>query len=251
VQSPENKQTSEPTNPTQPVLPNDKQSTDVIGNKRLTALVSAILLVLLLAQVLSVPNLRPLLALHILVGMVLLGPLVLKLCSTGYKFMCYYTHSPAFVREGPPRLWLRLLAPLLVSSTLIVFGSGIGLLFTTPSQLNPLRPIHIISFVVWLPLLVVHLFAHLPEVPTLIGDDWRKPTTPAPGMVISGNKLRLVVSLSALLLGVRAAILSFPLTGEWLKWFETNETGPGPFIASLVFSLLALLATRPLRKGKN
>jgi hypothetical protein len=48
---------------------------------------------------------------------------LLKLASTGYRFARYYTANPAYRRKGPPATPMRLLAPLVVISTVVVFGS--------------------------------------------------------------------------------------------------------------------------------
>ncbi len=53
------------------------------------------------------------------VGMLLIGPLALKLGSTGYRFVRYYTgESTATGERARPRLALRLIAPLVVLTTL-------------------------------------------------------------------------------------------------------------------------------------
>ena len=106
----------------------------VVGNERLTALTGAVLLVLLLVDIVSSASLHALLPIHIFVGVLLAGPLVVKIGSTSYRFLRYYSGSPAYVRRGPPRLPLRVLAPLLLVTTLVVVGSGIGLVVTGPAQ---------------------------------------------------------------------------------------------------------------------
>jgi hypothetical protein len=100
----------------------------------LTGLAGAVLLVLIVVELATVPTLGALLSTHVVVGVLLAGPLLVKLGSTGYRFVRYYTRSPAYVRKGPPRLPLRLLAPLLVVTTLVVIGSGIGLVVTGPTH---------------------------------------------------------------------------------------------------------------------
>lgn len=52
----------------------------------------------------------------------------------GYRFARYYTHGEAYRRKGPPELWLRLIAPVVVMSTVIVFASGVVLLFDGPAR---------------------------------------------------------------------------------------------------------------------
>ena len=125
----------------------------VIGNERLTALAGAGLLVLIVVELVTVANLRAGLAIHVLIGVLLAGPLAVKLGSTGYRFLRYYTGSPAYVRKGPPRLPLRGLAPLLLLTTLVVIGSGIGLVVTGPLHPGPLLLVHGMSTLLWLPLI--------------------------------------------------------------------------------------------------
>jgi hypothetical protein len=210
----------------------------------MTALAGAILLVLILVEIVTAANLRALLSVHVLVGVLLAGPLVVKMGSTGYRFLRYYTGSPAFVWRGPPRLALRVLAPLLLSTTLVLVGSGIGLLVAGPLQPGPLLFVHNLSALIWLPLIAIHVFAYIRRVPRLIADDWRKRyTEQAPG-----RELRLGVNLGVLLVGVIAAILLFPGAAPWITWSKTTENGPpGPLIVGIVVSALVLLAARLLR----
>jgi hypothetical protein len=215
----------------------------VVGNERLTTLAGAVLLVLIVVELVTVPTLRALLSVHVFVGVLLVGPLAVKIGSTGYRFLRYYTRSPAYVRKGPPRLALRVLAPLLLVTTLVVIGSGIGLLVTGPTQAGPLRIVHILSTLLWLPLIAIHVFAYLRRVPRSLADDWSNhPAEQAPG-----RGPRFGVNLGALVLGTIAAMLLLPVATPWLAWIKTNEVGPGAFIAGLLFATLALLATRPLR----
>jgi len=65
---------------------------------------------------------------HLFVGMLLIGPVGLKLASTGYRFVRYYSGNEVYRRKGPPELWLRMIAPVVVLSTLVVFVSGVLLL---------------------------------------------------------------------------------------------------------------------------
>src|SRR5947208_3613748 len=73
----------------------------VIGNERLTALAGAVLLVLIVVELVTVANLRAGLAVHVLIGVLLAGPLAVKLGSTGYRFLRYYTGSPASAGTRP------------------------------------------------------------------------------------------------------------------------------------------------------
>src|SRR3989475_3827830 len=133
----------------------------VVGNERMTALAGAVLLVLILVELVTSARLRTLLSAHVFVGVLLAGPLAVKIGSTGYRFLRYYTRSPAFVRRGPPRLPLRVLGPLLLIMTLVVVGSGIGLVVTGPAQAGLLLPLHNISVLFWLSLIAIHVGTYL------------------------------------------------------------------------------------------
>jgi hypothetical protein len=61
----------------------------VVGNERLTALAGAVLLVLIVVELVTSVRLRMLLSAHVVAGVVLAGPLAVKLGSTGYRFVRY------------------------------------------------------------------------------------------------------------------------------------------------------------------
>jgi hypothetical protein len=220
----------------------------VIGNERLTALAGAILLVLIVMELVTTASLRNFMSVHIFVGVLLAGPLAVKLGSTGYRFVRYYTRAPAYVRSGPPRLALRVLAPMLVVTTIVLIGSGIGLVVVGPGQEGLLLRLHALSTLIWIPLLVIHAVAYFPRVPRVVADDWSTPPVmPASGR--RGRGIRLGVNLGALLGGMIAAILLLPIEAPWNTWIQTNRNnGPaGPLISGLLVAALALLATIPLR----
>lgn len=215
----------------------------VIGNGRTTALAGAVLLVLFLIEIVTVLSLRGLLRVHVLVGVLLVGPLVVKLGSTGYRFVRYYTGSPAFVRRGPPRPALRILAPLLLVTTLVVIGTGIALLIIGPTQAGLLVDVHGISTLLWLPMLAIHVFAYTRLVPRHIADDWRK----RPAEQIPGRGLRLGMILGAVMVGALAAILVLPSAASWITWFKTTgKNDPAPVIVGLVLTAISVLAVKLL-----
>src|SRR6266487_5552962 len=223
---------------------NGEGRSGVIGNERLTALAGAVLFVLMVVELVTVANLRAGLPLHVLIGVLLAGPLAVKLSSTGYRFLRYYTRSPAYVRKGPPRLPLRVLAPLLLVTTLVVIGSGIGLVVTGPAQAGSLLPLHNLSVLVWLSMIAVHVCVYVWRTPRLIANDWRK----ASGRSLQqAHGLRLGVNLGALLAGAVAAILLFPGATPWVVWSQTGQMISAPLIVGLILATLVLLVTRPLR----
>jgi hypothetical protein len=134
------------------------------GNERLTALTGIVLFVLLAALGVTILRIHPLIWEHLFIGLLLLGPVALKLGSTGYRFVRYYTRDSVYRRKGPPPPYLRLLAPLVVLSTVVVFASGVALLLLGPSSRSTLLLVHKVSFFVWLAATAVHVLGHLPEV---------------------------------------------------------------------------------------
>jgi hypothetical protein len=139
------------------------------GNERLTAAVAAILLVLLAVEGFTILGIHQLLSLHIVVGLLVIPPVLLKLASTGYRFLRYYAGDRDYVDRGPPHIVMRLLAPLLVASTLTVLGTGVGLLALGPHRHRDLLlGLHKASFLVWFFLMSVHVLVYAPRLPRLV-----------------------------------------------------------------------------------
>src|SRR5271166_5415599 len=132
------------------------------GNELLSAVTGAVLIVLLAVIGVTIIRLRPLLSVHMFVGMLLIGPVALKLASTGYRFVRYYAGNESYRRKGPPATWLRVLAPAVVLSTVVVFASGVALLLVGPQSRGTLLPIHKVSFIIWIAFMGLHVLAHLP-----------------------------------------------------------------------------------------
>jgi hypothetical protein len=191
------------------------------GNERLTGATGGVLIVLLAIIGVTIISLGPLLSVHLFVGMLLLGPVALKLASTGYRFVLYYTANPRYKQKGPPPLALRLIAPIVVLSTVVVFASGVALLFIGPSSRDSLLPIHKISFIVWGVFMTVHVLAHLPSMLNSLNADYVRPARrdSAGGWPndANGRAGRLLSLASALVLGVVVAILVIPDFGPWLS----------------------------------
>ena len=215
----------------------------VVANERLTTLTGAVLLVLILVELVTSANLGALMSAHIFVGVLLAAPLVLKLASTGDRFVRYYSGSIPFVRKGPPRLPLRVLAVPLVAITMVLLGSGFGLLITGPVQPGPLLALHNVSALIWVPMIVIHALAYLRRLPRVVTADlaWRRPSPSDDG------RFRLGVNGLALLGGAVAAILVLPTDAPWLVWTRTVQQAPAPLIVGTVIAAVAVLAVRPWR----
>jgi hypothetical protein len=140
------------------------------GNERLTAIAGAVLFVLFAVEGVTIFFLRPLLPVHFFVGMLLIGPVLLKVGSTGYRFVRYYTGAPAYRRKGPPALIPRLLGPVVVLSSLAVVGTGVALAFITPGR-GLILELHKATFVIWFGAMTIHVLVYIWRVPELIASD--------------------------------------------------------------------------------
>lgn len=184
------------------------------GNERLTAVTGGVLIALLAIIGVTLLRLRPLLSVHMFVGMLLIGPIALKLASTGYRFVRYYTANPVYRRKGPPPAGLRMIAPIVVLTTVVVFASGVALLFVGPSSRDTLLPIHKVSFIIWVGFTALHVLAHLPRVPRALRADYGRPARLSSD--ITGRSGRVLSLAGALTAGLILAILVIPEFGPWL-----------------------------------
>jgi hypothetical protein len=134
------------------------------GNEQLVATVGVVLIVLFAVVGVTILRIHRLLAAHMFVGILLAGPVGLKLGATGYRFARYYAGDRAYRRKGPPKLSLRLLAPVLVLSTLSLFLSGLVLMLEGASRSPRFMLLHKASFVIWIAVAGLHVLSHLPRV---------------------------------------------------------------------------------------
>jgi hypothetical protein len=190
-----------------------RRSGGVTGNARLTGAVAAALLILLAAEGLTIPFIGQLLGPHIFIGLLLVPPVALKLGSTGYRLVRYYTHDEPYVRKGPPPTVLRVLAPGVVLTTLALFGTGIALLFTGPPS-QTLIFAHKLSFFAWVALMSLHVLGHLLELPRLASADWRR-HGPREAR-LAGAGLRASALAAAITVGVGLGFLALSLGKPWL-----------------------------------
>jgi hypothetical protein len=147
-----------------------------VANQRLTALTGAVLFVLLGLIVITILSVRSLLPQHLLLGFVLIPPLALKIASTGYRFMRYYMGDPAYRAAGPPPMYLRLIAPIVVASTLAVFVTGLELWLFGLRFGSVWIAAHKLSFLVWLPAMAIHVLAHLNRTSEAVGQELSSPS---------------------------------------------------------------------------
>ena len=180
------------------------------GNEILTSATAVVLAVLLVAEGVTILDMRGLVSPHMLIGLALIPPVLLKLASTGYRFARYYSGSPSYREKGPPLLPLRVIAPLLVATTVGIFVTGV-LLLLVGHKTDTLLLLHKASFIVWGVLFGAHFLAYLPRVVRSLGADWRA----ARRLAVPGAGLRAML-LSAALVG--GAALAVGLGGTVHAW---------------------------------
>jgi len=180
------------------------------GNEVLTNATAVVLTLLLIAEGITILWIGGLRTEHMFIGMALIPPVLLKLGSTGYRFARYYLSTPAYREKGPPFLPLRLLAPVLVLTTLLVFASGVVLLIDGHKS-NTLFTLHKVSFILWGVLFGVHFLAHLQRMLGSLLGDW----TRAGRRRVPGAELRLGLVVAATGGGVALAIAVLPLITGW------------------------------------
>jgi hypothetical protein len=133
------------------------------GNELLTSATAVVLTALLMAEGVTILWLGGLLTEHMFIGLVLIPPIVLKLASTGYRFLRYYARAARYRAKGPPPMVLRALAPVLVATTILIFATGVGML-ARGHRSDLLLEAHKVSFIVWSGCFGVHFLWHLPQV---------------------------------------------------------------------------------------
>jgi hypothetical protein len=184
------------------------------GNEQLTAVAGALLLVLFAVLGVTIVRIGQLLWLHLFLGLLLIGPVALKLASTGYRFARYYLAAAAYRLKGPPHPLLRGLAPFLVVSTIVVFVTGILLLAEGPAPRDQLLLWHKVSFIVWLVAMAPHVLGHLVELPSALGFRSRGAGHAGP-VATSGGPGRAIALTSAIVAGAVLAIVLVPDFGTW------------------------------------
>jgi uncharacterized membrane protein len=185
----------------------------IVGNERLTAATGSLLILLFAALGVTILRIGALISAHLFIGLLLIPPVTLKMGSTGYRFVRYYTANPIYRERGAPATPLRLLAPLVMIFTVTVFATGVALLIVGPGSSATLRLAHKVSFFAWLAVTAVHVIAHLPDLQRafLARDGGRWEYNP----YAAGRTGRTVSLLATLIGGLVLALLLVSHFGAW------------------------------------
>jgi hypothetical protein len=202
------------------------------GNARLTAWTGVTLLVLILAELITVLDVRGYLSWHIALGTLLVPVALLKTASTSWRLGRYYTGNRPYRTAGPPPMPLRMLGPLVVLSTLGLLGSGLALIALGPAsgrttivdvlgQRIDTLTLHQGLFIVFAVVTGLHLLARIVPALTLVaGRRTGRSSGGVPGRMRRATLLAATLGVAGL-----TAALVLGASGAWKR----DDGGPGRF----------------------
>ena len=202
----------------QPASPHPARD-PVEANARLTSSTAVVLLVLFAVEGFTLLSVHRMLSLHVFVGLLLVPPVVVKVGSTGSRFVRYYLGSPSFRGKGPPPLVLRLLGPVLVTLTGAVLASGVALLLAGPSSRPTLLFLHKATFVLWFGAMTIHVLGHISDTAKHAAGDWVRGTR----RTVSGARLRQWTLVASLAVGTILGWMFLSRASTW--WSAVTHIG--------------------------
>ncbi|MGN6723749.1 MAG: hypothetical protein ACTHJM_14155 [Marmoricola sp.] len=195
------------------------------GNARLTAWLGLVLLVLFAGEGVTILRIHQLLDWHVAIGAIVIGPVVLKVASTGWRMLAYYGGLDRYRAGGPPPMLFRVLGPLVVLTSVAVVGTGVVLIFVGAQRSREsmfafagVRVdwlfLHQATFFLWFAVMVVHVLGR--TVPSL---KTARASIEMP-RAVDGLALRAVSIVAALALGAGLAFWMVPKEGAWHRDFH-------------------------------
>jgi hypothetical protein len=189
------------------------------GNAQLTAWLGLVLLVLFLAELVTLLDVKGLISWHIGLGLLLIPPALAKTASTGWRILRYYAGAQPYVQAGPPPFLLRLLGPLVIAGTLAVLGTGVLLIalgrtggrqswFSLLGFSVSALTLHQAAFIVWGVATGLHVLTRL--VPA-----WQRVASGAGHSAVPGRSLRGLVVLGSVALAAVLALLVLAYSSSW------------------------------------
>ncbi len=112
------------------------------------------------------------------------------------------------MRGRPPPAMRFFVAPVLVFSTLTLFGTGVALIAFGRGGPLPLSLLHKASFIVWVAVMTIHVLVYVIRAA-------RRAVSDVGHDRIGGARLRQVLILGSLGAGLIAALLTLPIAEHW------------------------------------
>jgi hypothetical protein len=204
---------------TNPVLP---RHGGPAGNVLLTAWTGLVLLVLSVAELLTLVDVRGLISWHIALGALLVPPALMKTASTGWRVACYYAGRAPYRDAGPPPLLMRLLGPLVVLSTVGLLGTGVLLVLLGENRARQSLvsmlgfrvdwvTVHQGFFAVWAVVAGLHVLGRI--VPAL-----RATVKPGAGRVVPGRWVRALWFVAMVASAAALAVLLLRGDASWTSF---------------------------------
>ncbi len=189
------------------------------GNARLTAWSGLLLLVLLAIEGATLVSIGSLVGIHILVGVIVIPPVLLKSGATTWRFLRYYTHDRDYRTAGPPPMVLRVLGPLVVVTSVAVLATGLGLIVQGSDSFTSLvtvagvditmATLHKASFIAWFVVMTLHVLGR--TVPALRILGWKRSSANR----VPGGRWRTSLVAVALATGLVAGGLVLDASSWW------------------------------------
>jgi hypothetical protein len=209
------------------------------GNSGLTGISASFVLPLFLFEVVTVVlGVKSVITLHVVIGLILLGPALLKLASVTYRMVSYYRGVGAYQQRGRPTIGLRLLGAALGVLFMLLMASGLVLIVGPNGAHSPARATHVVTAYLVVLLLAVHLAIHFLPAVRLASKDMR------PRTAVRGARSRWLVLLVSLAAGGALALF---LGGRGSTYL--HQYYPGAFSQRSTISNHRIVADRePTRR---
>lgn len=194
------------------------------ANTTLTALTGLLLFALLAIEGVTVPFVGRLFTLHVFIGWVLVPPILLKISSTSYRFIMYYSGNERYVKAGPPKPLLRILGPVIVLFTTLLMWSGVEMVLLGPnsSSTRLWSTIHKASFIIWFVIMAVHVLSYFLKAGSFAWPDIA-PRSGSHSSKIPGRTIRLVLVVTSLIIGIFLGFHEWPHATSWIAQFHTRK----------------------------
>ena len=145
------------------------------GQRRADQRRAAVLVVLLLTEGVTIIDMGGLRTPHMVVGLVLIPPVLVKLGSTGYRFARYYLARAGLPREGAAAHAAARCSRRRSSSRRSASSPPGVALLALGHRSDTLLEVHKVTFIVWGVVFGVHVLAHLRGMARSLRSDWSVP----------------------------------------------------------------------------